>query len=206
MLRQTATDEVHAVAAMLTWSLHATSKSVTHLGLHDGDGAELLAALAVLGWSVRPDADVLIVPAGEGVIGPDRPVVVVVLHPETAGERPWPGWDALVPRNGYQGCGRAGRWTWYVRDDQAATLGPLLGSLPVTGPDLVEELITWRTAALTRWAARADEESGRPNKELRAELQASRELLAAIQNSFSWRITAPLRGVRALRPPRAVRR
>ena len=75
---------------------------------------------------------------------------------------------------------------------------------PVVSPDLtreqlVEEIVFWRTAALTRWAQRASEEGGRTNKDLVDEVAHLKHLLNATQATMSWRVTAPLRAVQSAR-------
>ena len=68
-----------------------------------------------------------------------------------------------------------------------------------TRDELLAEIVFWRTAALTRWAERATEEGGRSTKELEQEVTELKRLLAATQQTFSWRVTAPLRAVQAAR-------
>jgi hypothetical protein len=75
---------------------------------------------------------------------------------------------------------------------------------PVVSPDLtreqlVEEIIFWRTAALTRWAQRASEEGGRTNKDLVDEVAHLKHLLNATRATMSWKVTAPLRAVQSAR-------
>jgi hypothetical protein len=69
----------------------------------------------------------------------------------------------------------------------------------LTREQLVEEIVFWRTAALTRWANRAVEESGRTNKDLEDEVAHLKHLLNATQSTMSWRVTAPLRAVQSAR-------
>ncbi len=198
------TDVARAVAGLLTDVLGpGRAGSVGEL---TESGRDLLSALAALGWSADGTPDLLVVAAGTGLAADSGPAVVVAGHTEPVEARPWPGWDAAMTAAGYVGCGRAGALTWYASADRVDSLGPRLGSLTTPSSALVEELVAWRTAALTRWAERAEGESGKPNKELRAELQAAKEAHSAMEATLSWRLTAPLRAVRGFRRLGARRR
>lgn len=193
------TDDVTGdLAALLTRALGAAR--VTAAADTTGPIGALLAALTRLGWAAGPAGLLSVVRAGTPL--PDGSAVVVVLHDQPHDQRPWPGWDDAVIAAGYVGCARADRWTWYVHDERAAELGPGLGSLAVGSAALVDEVIAWRTAALARWATRADDESGRANKELKAEVHTAKARLAEMETSLTWKLG---RGLRILVPSRLVR-
>jgi hypothetical protein len=193
-------DETDDLAALLTDALGPGPVATPASARHADDVASLVSALTARGWTSGRGGSVAVLTSGVKVPA-GGPAVVVVLHDEPHAERAWPGWDERVVAEGYQGCARAGRWTWYVHPERAAALGPRLGGLPPSA-NLVSELVAWRSAALTRWADRADEESGRANKELKAELLTTADRLMQIETSMAWRLA---RGLRVVMPARVVR-
>lgn len=176
---------------------------------------DLVTSLAGRGWRSSSAARLLVASSSHGLHadlgGADAPPVVAVQHDTTPTNRPWPGWHDEVLDAGYTGCLHTTAWSLYVAQAEASTLGPAL-CYPATDeerwPDaiptasraaLVDEIVFWRTAALTRWARRAGEEPERTNKDLLHEIAHARHLLDATQSTLSWRITEPLRRVQAAR-------
>lgn len=165
-----------------------------HFMLVDVEGAEqdVLASVDLTRWRPR----VLVVEA----TAPNAPV-------PTHGD-----WEPAVLASGYQFCLFDGVSRFYVADEWAQQLGPLLSypacahdnfmSLPtLTAQQEREELrgqaAHWRTVALTAWAdAVAEAASHSSNGGDSAELSALRAQITAMQHTLSWRVTRPLRGVR----------
>lgn len=129
-------------------------------------------------------------------------------------------WEPLVLEGGYQFCLFDGLSRWYVADERAAELLPSLDhpacaldpwvsrstfeaeqrveDLTAENAELLEQLIKWRGQVLARWAEAASAAVHTPgaggvslheSARLRAELDA-------MQQTLSWRVTAPLRDVR----------
>lgn len=147
-------------------------------------------------------------------------VMVIGIHP--AQDRT-PLVDALAAA-GFRSCLHDGVFLYVVAGDHAAELGTAL-SYPAcvrdeapaaVGPALlresrrreaaaIESALRWKERAVAAWA-----DSSRGAAADRAELVDLRghahELaaeLGAIRHTLSWRVTAPLRGVRRLRPGRS---
>jgi hypothetical protein len=135
-----------------------------------------------------------------------RPWVLVigVAAPDGAKE----SWEADVLAAGYQFRLFDGMSRFYVADEHAAELGPALG-YPACARDhyethaeeaalrTVEELLAetthWRTTALSSWAEAVTEGVAES-----AEAERLADELAAMQQTLSWRVTRPLRGVRQI--------
>jgi FkbM family methyltransferase len=63
--------------------------------------------------------------------------------------------------------------------------------------ELLEETLHWRMTALTRWAEAVSQSIGlAQNADQAAQLEQARTQISALQNTVSWRVTRPLRGVR----------
>lgn len=184
------------------------------VGASDHAVRALTGALAVAGWSSESEPQVALATAEElataGAV-PASAVALAVREATAPSQRGWPVFDRRLQDDGWVGCLATEAWTIYVRETHAAELGPVL-SFSATDqerfPDavhtasraaLVEEILHWRTAALERWATRAQEEPGRTNKDLEHEIGHLRSLLEATQATLSWRVTAPLRRLQAAR-------
>ncbi|RYV51370.1 FkbM family methyltransferase [Pengzhenrongella frigida] len=118
-------------------------------------------------------------------------------------------WEQLVLDAGYEFCLFDGVSRFYVSSEHAADLKDLL-SYPACPHDafetrsaldarlargqLVSDVFRWRAAALERWTERA---GMRGSTEQTAEIERLRHELEAIHGTLSWRVTAPLRAVRA---------
>ena len=165
-----------------------------HFMLIDVEGAEqdVLASVDLTRWRPR----VLVVEA----TAPNAPVST---HE---------AWEPAVLSSGYQFCLFDGVSRFYVADEWAEALHPALSypacahdhfvSLPlVTAQQEREELrgqaAHWRTVALTAWADAVQEATAHTARAGDgAAVDALRAQIAAIQDTVSWRITAPLRAVR----------
>ena len=129
-------------------------------------------------------------------------------------------WESLVLERGYQFCLFDGLSRWYVADEHAELLPALdhpacaldpwisraayeaeqrVEALSAENTELLGQLIKWRGQVLARWAEAASAAVNSPgaggvssheSARLRAELDA-------IQQTLSWRVTAPLRDVRS---------
>jgi FkbM family methyltransferase len=118
-------------------------------------------------------------------------------------------WEPELLARGYEYCLFDGISRFYVAAEKADLLRAAL-SYPVCVWDdyqtlsttiamkerqeLLEQTGHWRTVALTHWADAVSQGIGTSGSE--AELEQAREQLVAIQNTVSWRVTRPLRGVR----------
>ncbi len=150
-----------------------------------------------------------------------RPWILVIESTEPLSTVPTHGeWEDLVLAAGYRFCLFDGLSRFYVSPDHPELAGLL--SYPACPLDvydtdqdrtrrdtierlerehaqtearLTEDLIRWRTAALTHWAAALAEPAGRvaAAEQLAAALQQE---LVATRRTVSWRVTAPLRAVR----------
>jgi hypothetical protein len=129
-------------------------------------------------------------------------------------------WESLVLERGYQFCLFDGLSRWYVADEHAELLPALdhpacaldpwvsraayeaeqrVEALSAENAELLGQLIKWRGQVLARWAEAASAAVNSPgaggvssheSARLRAELDA-------MQQTLSWRVTAPLRDVRS---------
>jgi FkbM family methyltransferase len=120
-------------------------------------------------------------------------------------------WERTVLEAGYEFCLFDGLSRFYV-SPQHPELRDLLSypACPLDEYDtdvdrarrdtidrLGAEVVRWRTAALTRWSAKAAKAAPRAQDQQRiAALEAE---VVAIRHTLSWRVTAPLRAVRGLR-------
>lgn len=122
-------------------------------------------------------------------------------------------WEPSVLDSGYQLCLFDGLSRFYVADEHAPDLKQQL-SVPANVLDkylryqdletselaksLTDEVIRWRSVALSRWA---DAVSRIPkNDHDRALISSLRTELDATHRTISWRVTAPLRNIRKLFP------
>ncbi|QVI64872.1 FkbM family methyltransferase [Cellulomonas fengjieae] len=119
-------------------------------------------------------------------------------------------WEGDVLAAGYTFCLFDGLSRFYVSPDHPE-LVPLVSypACPLDEYDtdaereqrasierLTDEVVRWRTAALTRWADRSDSTLSRAADQRRiAALEAE---LVAVRRTVSWRLTAPLRAVRGV--------
>lgn len=143
-----------------------------------------------------------------------RPWVLVVeaTVPNT-GEPAHERWEPGVLDAGYELCLFDGLSRFYVAEERAELLRHRL-SRPANVLDhfvrasdleqqrltraLTDELVRWRTAALTRWSeAVAAEAAGSVDE---AELEHLRHEITNLYGTVSWRVTAPLRLARRLLP------
>jgi hypothetical protein len=168
-----------------------------------------------------------------------RPWILVVgARAPIGAEPPRTSWEPLVTNAGYRFCLFEGLAAFYVADEHGDELGPAL-SYPACPPDhyrspevrdlserlaamprLTEEVIHWRTQAMTRWATAVANLA--EVHELEAQLEELRGTQAALehryqllaghaeglqrqldewQGSTSWRVTRPLRAVSGLLDP-----
>ncbi|WP_372594274.1 FkbM family methyltransferase [Actinotalea sp.] len=118
-------------------------------------------------------------------------------------------WEPAVVAAGYQFCFFDGLSRFYVAQEHA-DLAPQL-SYPACPHDvydtdvdrtrretitaLSDDVVRWRTAALTRWAAAVASENVAHHSAAYAALEAE---LEQTRRTLSWRVTAPLRAVRRL--------
>lgn len=143
-----------------------------------------------------------------------RPWVLVVeaTVPNT-NERSDAAWEPEVLESGYQFCLFDGVSQFYVADEHAEDLKRRL-SFPANVLDnyihyreletrqlassLADEVIRWRSAALTRWAEAVSKTS--QSDDARVVISSLRTELAATHRTLSWRVTSPLRAFRKLFP------
>lgn len=186
-------------------------------GTSDGEVRALATALNGCGWRAsEQDPQVLLVidtslDSVAALEAENAPAVVAVRQSCSPIERGWPGWDARLLDNGYEGCLRTEKWSLYVVSSRAEDLGPALSFPPLDSERwsdgvptesraaLTQEIVFWRTAALSRWAQRAAGEPTRTNKDLENELAHAKSTLQATQKTLSWRVTAPLRRIQTMR-------
>lgn len=127
-------------------------------------------------------------------------------------------WEPGVLAAGYEFCLFDGLSRFYVspehpelRDALSRPASPLdeydtdvdrqrretIARLEQENSNVTEELVRWRSRALTRWAERSDAPpAGRAEDQHR--IATLEKELAATRATLSWRITAPLRAVRGL--------
>lgn len=128
-------------------------------------------------------------------------------------------WEDLVVGAGYRFVLFDGLSRWYVAEEHqelvpaldhpACALDPWVSSrtyeaeqraekLTADNDALIGQLISWRGAVLTRWADAAAAAVGTPGAGGISTLESARlkAELDAMQQTLSWRITAPLRDVR----------
>ena len=156
--------------------------------------------------------------AGDSLAGFDlhhwRPWVLVVRTTAPISNEPSDAvWEPHVLESRFQFCLFDGLSRFYVADEHADDLRRRL-SFPANVLDryvnhrdletrelassLTDEVVRWRTAALTRWATAVSKTSRSAEDErlislLRTELDST-------HRTVSWRVTAPLRTVRKLFP------
>ena len=122
-------------------------------------------------------------------------------------------WEPGVLESGYQFCLFDGLSRFYVADEHADDLKRRL-SFPANVLDtyvhfreletrelaisLTDEVVRWRSAALTRWAE-AVSKTSRSAEDQRL-ISSLRTELDSTHRTISWRVTAPLRTVRKLFP------
>jgi FkbM family methyltransferase len=130
-------------------------------------------------------------------------------------------WEDLVVGAGYRFCLFDGLSCFYVCEERAEVLGAalsypacilddyttrehreLLERAQSTG-DLVEQVVRWRSEALTRWSAAVASQAERERTaaevdQLRREVHALRLEREEIRRSSSWRVTKPLRQLGAM--------
>ena len=122
-------------------------------------------------------------------------------------------WEPGVLAAGYRFCLFDGLSRFYVADERADDLAKLL-SYPANVLDnfidhrnlarsqrlevLIDDVIKWRSAALTRWAGTTARASAPVAHDARAALLEAE--LAAVRRTLSWRITRPLRLARRVLP------
>lgn len=130
-------------------------------------------------------------------------------HEQTHGQ-----WEQQVIDAGYVFCLFDGLSRFYVAEERAADLQDAL-SIPATALDgyvhhrelalrmladeLSDEVVRWRTAALTRWAQAVGH--GRGTDDDRAVIAALRAEIERTHQTVSWRVTAPLRAARRTLAP-----
>lgn len=118
-------------------------------------------------------------------------------------------WEPGVLKSGYQFCLFDGLSRFYVADEHAADLMGRL-SFPANVVDnyvhhrdlvtrelassLTDEVVRWRSAALTRWAEVVS--NGPGSEDDKATISKLRKELDLTYNTLSWHITSPLRAVR----------
>jgi hypothetical protein len=143
-----------------------------------------------------------------------RPWVLVVEatvpNSNTPSHEPW---EADLLASGYRFCLFDGLSRFYVAEERADELAPLL-SLPANVLDhwvtrreaelreladaLTDDLVRWRSAVLNRWADSVAGSAGGGASD--AEVAALRRELEATYSTVSWRLTSPLRTVRRRLP------
>lgn len=144
-----------------------------------------------------------------------RPWILVIeaTVPNT-GEPAHAGWEPGVLAAGYELCLFDGLSRFYVAEERAGQLRGRL-SRPANVLDnfvraqeveheqlrraLTDELVRWRTAALTRWADAVATEPDRSSVD-QAELDHLRREITNLYGTLSWRVTAPLRLARRVLP------
>lgn len=140
-----------------------------------------------------------------------RPWVLVVEATVPNSNEPSHGaWEPGVLESGYQFCLFDGLSRFYVADEHAADLKERL-SFPANVLDtyvhyreletreltssLTDEVVRWRSAALTRWAEAVSSKSQGSDDD-KAIISTLRRELDLTHKTVSWHITAPLRAVR----------
>ena len=121
-------------------------------------------------------------------------------------------WEPELLARGYEFCLFDGLSRFYVALEKADLLRAALSypacvldnyvSLRLTNAlrereELLEQTMHWRMSALTRWAEAVSHGVVMSrNAGQDAKLEQARKQVALMQNSLSWRVTRPLRGVR----------
>lgn len=158
-----------------------------------------------------------------------RPWVVVVEATAPLTNRPTHGeWEPQLTAAGYEFCLFDGVSRFYVADEHAPTLRAAL-SYPACALDefvdarqadlearldagarsvealersravLLNDLVRWRSQAVTAWAAMVtDEWKPQEVTHLRNEVRSLHREIEAMHQTLSWRVTTPLRAVRRL--------
>ncbi len=135
-------------------------------------------------------------------------VLVIEATAPNSNEQTHAAWEPGVLASGYQFCLFDGLSRFYVADEHSARLAPLLAAPANVLDDyidhrelarlrrieaLTDEVIRWRSAALTRWASAVARVV--PTVDDARALQLEAELVA-VRRTLSWRVTRPLRLVR----------
>lgn len=157
-----------------------------------------------------------------------RPWVLVIEATEPNTSRPCHDqWEELVVGRGYRFCLFDGISRYYVADEHAEDLAPLLSypacvldrfedhRLPDLRAELAQsrevirererEVLRWRRLALTTWARSVDAAPAQPSSdagrigELEQQVRWAHEEMDRIHHTVSWRVTRPLRAVRRMR-------
>jgi Methyltransferase FkbM domain len=143
-----------------------------------------------------------------------RPWVLVVEATVPNSNQPSHGsWEPRVLDSGYEFCLFDGLSRFYVADEHAADLKERM-SFPANVLDtyvryrdletrtlattLSDEVIRWRSAALTRWADAVDSTMGSESD--RTIITSLRKELERTHETVSWRVTSPLRTIRKRLP------
>lgn len=140
-------------------------------------------------------------------------VLVVEATVPNSNEPSHAAWEPGVLESGYQFCLFDGLSRFYVADEHAEHLKRRL-TFPANALDkyvhhreleaseiassLTDEVVRWRSAALTRWAEAVSKTS--QSSEDRAVIASLRSELASTHRTISWRVTSPLRTFRKLFP------
>ena len=140
-------------------------------------------------------------------------VLVVEATVPNSNEPSHAAWEPGVLESGYQLCLFDGLSRFYVADEHAERLKRRL-SFPANALDkyvhhreletreltssLTDEVVRWRSAALTRWAEAVSKTS--QSSEDRAMISTLRAELTSTHSTISWRVTSPLRTFRKLFP------
>ena len=138
-------------------------------------------------------------------------VLVVEATAPNSTEQTHHAWEPRLLAAGYELCLFDGVSRFYVAREHAEELGPRLSypacvldgyvtrttvRLQEERAEAVRDAVHWRTRALVGWAERlAATAPAADDSEEVARLRAEN---AAIRQTFSWRVTRPLRGVRRL--------
>lgn len=172
--------------------------------------------LAASGWTPEEDIHFLLIDVegaeADVLAGLDlrrwRPwVLLVEATAPNSTEATHEAWEPGVLAAGYEFCLFDGLSRFYVAQEQAETLRAAL-SYPACildnyrplaqstaeheVVDLRAQVVHWRTLALTQWADALAEASGRSSGG-DGETEQLRQEIQALQQTLSWRITAPLR-------------
>jgi len=210
--------EAHSAAGLQPEELHV-------------DGRRLDSILAAEGWDTE-DVHLLVVDA-EGAeaqvldsvdLTKWRPWVMVVesTFPNSR-EQTHTQWEPILVSAGYRHCLFDGVSRFYVAEEHAERLAPLL-SYPACALDsfvsdevaelkareaaLTSELLRWRRLALQQWAKNMAEDAAEVRRlkdtviALSATANQAHAEVGRIHDTLSWKVTKPLRAARRLDPRR----